>query len=89
MTSRLQDLLADRRLTLRLGLLAAAGLAAVAVGFKLVPPATIERLIVHGGYYFILAVFAAWCLCAWRVAAARRGAWLPWLQRRHRHVACS
>ncbi len=81
MISRLQELLADRRLTRRLGLLAAAGVAAVAVGFKLVPPATIERLIVHGGYYFMLAVFAAWCGFAWRVAAARRDAWLPWLQR--------
>ncbi|PAW63657.1 MAG: hypothetical protein B9S34_13940 [Opitutia bacterium Tous-C1TDCM] len=81
MIPRLQELLADRRRTRRLGLLALAGAAAVAVGFKLVPPATIERLIVHGGYYFILAVFAAWCGFAWRVAAARREAWQPWLRR--------
>ncbi len=65
----------------RLLLFAASGVAAAAIGFRLVPAARAEPWIVHGGYYYILAVFAAALAFAWRVLAARREVWRPWVRR--------
>jgi 4-amino-4-deoxy-L-arabinose transferase-like glycosyltransferase len=72
MTSRFAPLLGDRAAWPRLAAFAAAGAAAVALGFKLFSPAQIERLIVQGGYPFILALFAAFVFFALRVAAPKR-----------------
>lgn len=69
---------ADRRALL---LFAAAAVLAVLVGFVLVKPATTQRLIVQGGYYYILSVFVVWIFYAWRVAGPRRAVWGPWLRR--------
>lgn len=65
----------------RLLALVAAAVGAVVLGFRLVTPAQAERLITHGGYYYILAVFAAWVACGWRVLAARREVALGWVRR--------
>ncbi len=81
MTSRLGQLLGDRAAWPRLAVFAAAGVAAVAVGFRLFSPRQIERLIVQGGYPFILALFAAFGFFALRVAVPRREAWLGALRR--------
>lgn len=64
-------------------LLLFAGCAVVAVflGFKVVTPAQAERLIVHGGYFYILAVFVLWLYYAGRVLATRRDVWTAWLRR--------
>lgn len=70
---------ADRR---ALGLFLAVAAAAVLIGFKLVAPAQAERLIVHGGYFYILGVFALWLWYAARVLGARRAVWGGWLRRR-------
>lgn len=66
---------------LRLLLLAASGVLAVAIGFVLVSPAAAERLIAAGGYYYILGVFALWVGFGWRVAWARRDVWMGWIRR--------
>jgi hypothetical protein len=65
----------------RLLVLAVAGVLAVVVGFRVVTPAQAQRLITHGGYYYILAVFVAWVACGWRVLAARREVATAWLWR--------
>lgn len=65
----------------RLLVLAASAVAAVAIGFRLISPAQAEPWIVHGGYYYVLAVFAAALIYGWRVMEARREAWQPWLRR--------
>ncbi len=65
----------------RLLLFAASAVAAVAVGFRLVTPAQAEPWIVHGGYYYIFAVFAAALIYGRRVLSARKAAWQPWLRR--------
>jgi hypothetical protein len=65
----------------RLGVFVLCGVAAFALGFVLISPPTIEALIVAGGYYYILALFAAFTLYAWRVAAARREVWSGWCRR--------
>lgn len=62
-------------------LLAVSAVAAGAIGFVLVPPATAERLIVGGGYFYILGVFALTAAYAVRVAAPRREIWRAWLRR--------
>lgn len=54
---------------------------AVPAGFVLVKPAVAERLIVHGGYYYILAVFSLWMYFAWRMVAARRDILAGWIRR--------
>lgn len=69
---------ADRR---ALGLFLAIAVAAVLVGFKLVAPPQAERLIVRGGYFYILVVFALWLYFSGRVLAARREVWIAWLRR--------
>ena len=51
---------------------------AVAVGFALVPPALAENLIVAGGYYYLLLVFALFVWLLARVASASwRGRRMP------------
>ena len=54
---------------------------AFALGFFAVDPKTAEHLIAAWGYYYIAGVFAAFVVCAWRVAAPRRAVWLGWLRR--------
>ena len=68
MISQLRTLLGPRDSRVRLLSFGATGLAAFLIGFVLVPPPTIERLIIHGGYYYILGVFVAFVLYAYRVA---------------------
>jgi hypothetical protein len=51
------------------------------VGFAAFTPRTLESLIRNGGYYYIAAVFAIFCVYARRVAVARRGVWSAWLSR--------
>ncbi len=84
MTTLLQDLRsllaqpAGRR-PLLLFLLSAA--LALFVAFRVVTPAQTERLIVKGGYFYVLAVFAAWVIFAWRLMQARRGMCVSWVRR--------
>lgn len=81
MISRLRSLFQDPGDVRRfLAFLFCAGLALPA-GFTLVKPAQAERLIVHGGYYYIAAVFALWMYFAARVAAPRRERCVAWLKR--------
>ena len=75
------NLVRDRSDRVRLALFALSAGAAFLIGFVLVKPATIEPLIRHGGYYYMLAMFAAFVIYAWRVAAARAGVWREWLRR--------
>ncbi|MSU47637.1 MAG: hypothetical protein EXS37_00815 [Opitutus sp.] len=65
----------------RLLAFAASAVAAVAIGFRVVPPPVAEKLIAAGGYYYILFVFAAFVAFGWRVAAPRRAVWQAWLRR--------
>ena len=44
-------------------------LMALLLGFVLVGAQQVGRLIVHGGYYYILGVFGLWLVYWWRVAA--------------------
>jgi hypothetical protein len=69
--------------TVRRGLLlfTACAVAAVVVGFKVVTPAQAQRLITHGGYYYILGVFALWLYFSACVLAGRREVWIAWLRR--------
>lgn len=67
------------RRALLLFALSAAG--AIFAAFVAVTPAQVERLIIKGGYFYILAVFAAWVIYAWRLAQARREVCLGWIKR--------
>lgn len=49
--------------------------AAFVLGFVAIPPAVAEKLIVGGGYYFMLGLFGAFVFYAWRVLAPRAPAW--------------
>ncbi len=68
MIGSLFHLLADRRYWKGLGLFSSCAVLAVLLGFVVVTPSTAERLIVHGGYYYILGVFGAWVYFGWRVS---------------------
>lgn len=84
MIRSLIDLLARERTTptvRQLLLLGLSGAAAFAIGFVLVSPQQAEPLITHGGYYFMLTVFSAFCFYAWRVGQARREVWVKWIRR--------
>lgn len=81
MTTRWSTLLPERADRRALLLFTVCAVAAVLVGFRLVTPAQAERLITHGGYFYILGVFALWLYFSARVLAARRDTWLPWLRR--------
>ena len=63
-----------------LGFLLSAVLA-IFIAFAAVTPAQAERLIVKGGYFYILAVFAAWMIFAGRLMRARRDVCLSWVRR--------
>lgn len=65
---------------LRLGLFAACSLAAIPLAWVAVGPRQASELIKHGGYFYILTVFALFLVYASRVAAARRAVWAPWLR---------
>src|SRR5687768_12228849 len=73
MIQRWQTLLADPAARRSLLLLVLCAIAAIPIGFVLVKPVVAERLIVHGGYYYILMVFALWLFFGWRVAELRNG----------------
>ena len=81
MSSPLPSLLDDASVRTRAGWFGLSAVAAFALGFRLFTPPTLERLIVHGGYYYIAAMFAAFSYYAWRVAAPRQSVWWPWLRR--------
>jgi hypothetical protein len=49
--------------------------AAFVLGFKAVPPALAEKLIIGGGYYFMLGLFGTFIFYAWRVIAPPAQAW--------------
>ena len=74
-------LLSERSVRPALVLFAVGAVAAIVVGFKLVTPAQAERLIVRGGYFYILGVFALWLYFSSRVLATRREIWTGWLRR--------
>jgi hypothetical protein len=65
----------------RLGLFAVAALLAFGIGFLAVSPPVAERLIISGGYYYILTLFVLFGYFAWRVLRGRQVAWRGWLQR--------
>lgn len=60
---------------LRVFLLLLSATTSLAVGFMLVPPATAEKAIVGGGYFYILGVVVLWLLLVGRVAARSGPAW--------------
>jgi hypothetical protein len=60
---------------------AASGALACVVGFVVVAPPVAERLIMAGGYFYILGVFAALVYFAARVVRARRDVAIRWIQR--------
>lgn len=60
---------------------AASGGLAFAVGFVVVAPPVAERLIIAGGYFYILGVFAAFAYFAGRVVVARREVAIRWMRR--------
>lgn len=84
MTTLLQDLRSlltqpsGRRPLLLFALSAALALFAA---FRAVTPGQVERLIVKGGYFYILAVFTAWVIFAWRLAQTRRDVCVAWVRR--------
>src|SRR5437588_12009698 len=81
MTLRFADLVRDRADRIRLALFGLCAAAALLIGFVLIKPATIEPLIKQGGYYYMLAMFAAFVIYAWRVIVARVPVWREWWRR--------
>ena len=81
MSTHRPSLLRERSDRVALLLFAACAVASVLLGFRLVPPAQAERLITHGGWFYILGVFGLWVFHAWRVLQERRDVWLSWLRR--------
>ncbi len=79
-TTGIRGLLSPRGTRVAFGLFALSAALAIWLAFVAVAPARAERLIVQGGYYYILAVFALWVFFGARVAAARRGVWTAWLR---------
>ncbi len=79
-TTGIRGLPSPRGTRVAFGLFAASAVLAIWLAFVAVAPARAERLIVQGGYYYILAVFALWVFFGARVAAARRGVWTAWLR---------
>ena len=65
----------------RIWLFGAAGVASLLIGFVVVSPAAAEQLITHGGYYYILALFAAFLIYSVRVVEPRRDKINRWLRR--------
>jgi hypothetical protein len=81
MTSRLTSLVQDAADRRRLMAFVAAGGGALAAGFKAFAPATLERLIIRGGYYFIFVLFATFVVFAVRVTAGRWCVVSQWIRR--------
>ncbi len=81
MTARLFHLLRTAPDPRRLALFGLSALLALALGFVAVDTRMAEHLISAWGYYYIAGVFAAFLVCGWSVAAARRAVWLGWLRR--------
>ncbi len=81
MIQRLGQLLGERAVRWRLALFALAGVAAVVLGFRLFTPDQVGRLIIHGGYPFMLALFAGFIFFAVRVAKPHRDEFAAWLRR--------
>ncbi|MBS0664163.1 MAG: glycosyltransferase family 39 protein [Verrucomicrobia bacterium] len=75
--SRITPDAATRPRLLWLGL---SSVAAVAIGFVLVPPKVAEGLIRQGGYYYMLGLFGAFVYYARQVARAREAVWRGWLR---------
>lgn len=67
--------------TRRALLLLLSGVLAVQVGFVWVGTHEAEQLIIHGGYYYILGVFAAFVALSLKLLGERRAVWLGWLRR--------
>src|SRR6185312_11164146 len=65
----------------RLLLFALCGVLAVLIGFIVVPPLLAEKLIINGGYYYMLGLFSLFVYFAVRVARTRRAVWQGWLRR--------
>ncbi len=59
----------------------AIAVAAFLIGFVLVPPQIIERLIIQGGYYYLLVVFVVFIVYATRVIRPNRDDIVRWLRR--------
>jgi Dolichyl-phosphate-mannose-protein mannosyltransferase len=78
---RLATIILGSPLRTRVALFGLAGILAAALGFVLVKPLPAGHLIITWGYYYILAVFAAFVAFAVRVARSRRDAWVGWLRR--------
>ena len=81
MISSLAHLLRTRPQRGRLGLAIGAGVLALLLGFVAFTPRTLAVLIRTGGYYYMAAVFAIFCVYARRVAVARREVWTAWWRR--------
>ena len=79
-TPGIRGLLSPRGTRLALALFVIAAVLAVWLGFVGVSPPRAEKLIVQGGYFYILAVFVAWIFFGVRVAAPRREVWTAWLR---------
>ncbi len=62
-------------------LLLVSGVLAVQIGFVWVGTHAAEQLIIHGGYYYMLGVFAAFCALLLKLLRERREVWLGWLRR--------
>jgi hypothetical protein len=78
---RLVTLLRTAPASRRVVLFALFGALAFVTGFIAIPPTLAERLIVGGGYYYMLGLFSLCVYCGWRVAARRRVVWFGWLRR--------
>ena len=55
-------------------------LLAIGFGFFFISPDRGGRLIIHGGYYYVLVVFALWLLVIGRVVWPERNACIGWLR---------
>jgi hypothetical protein len=71
---------------IKLILLLVSAAAAIALGFLMVSPDFGGRLITRAGYYYILSVFVAWLVFAWRIAASRQLIRKAWFQHNRRVI---
>ena len=81
MIRELVELLRNAHHRPRLLVFAISAVAAVLAGFVVVSPTTAKPLIQHGGYYFMLGLFALFTGFGWRVAGTREHVWKAWLRR--------
>ena len=78
--SRLARLFRGKDATTRGLLLALSGTVALCIGYFAISPIPAGHLIISWGYYFILAVFAAFLFYARRLMLERAGVWRGWLR---------